>query len=246
MIVDFATFCYAGDAHRLHAPGQLKKQVQSNDYFFDNVLLVYQGVGSGWVDLDVGYEVRQLIFSQSHFDEILTKSKLDINKPQYQSPTDTHHNWKNHVVNHLAAIQQSTADYIVFADNDCWIGTNTITSWVELGIEILEGKNDIFIVSPNDGEPERMTQRISQQMFLVNVEKFRNMDFNQPGWDGNVNIPNGPMPEYHAMLEGRIHHYCVANGLHRYVLGPDYRYFHHNVIKADGTFDTDYKKLGWT
>ena len=37
MKVDFATFCYSGDAHRLHSPGQLKRQVESNNYDFDTI-----------------------------------------------------------------------------------------------------------------------------------------------------------------------------------------------------------------
>jgi hypothetical protein len=84
--------------------------------------------------------------------------------------------------------------------------------------------SEIFIVSPNDGEPERRTQRFSQQMFLARVKEFRNADFNQPGWDGNVNIPGGPMPEYWAMLEGRMELHCRMTGQYRYVLGPEYRY----------------------
>jgi len=37
-VVDFATFCYSGDAHRLHAPGQLQKQVESNGYPFNRII----------------------------------------------------------------------------------------------------------------------------------------------------------------------------------------------------------------
>jgi hypothetical protein len=116
------------------------------------------------------------------------------------------------------------------------------TSWIERGIEILQAMPEIFIISPNDGEPERKTQRMSQQMFLARVNEFRHADFNQPGWDGNVNIPGGPMPEYWAMLEGRMELHCRATGQYRYVLGSEYRYYHFNRLRADGHFETDTSK----
>lgn len=235
MKVDFATFCYSGDVHRLHASGQLKKQVDSNGYNFDNVIVIYQWdtgtlkTGFG----DIGYPIKS--YNITSINNVLEAFSIKLDG-QYQSPTDKHHNWKNHIVNHIVAITHTTADYIVFADNDCWI-VRQPGSWVERGIEWLQSNRKTFIVSPNDGELERMTQRMSQQMFLVKVDRFRNMDFNQPGWDGNVNIPNGPMPEYHAMLEGRIHHYCKYIDEFRYVLPPDYRYWHFNKIDKDGNFE---------
>ena len=82
-------------------------------------------------------------------------------------------------------------------------------------------------------------------MFMAWTEDFRWANFNQPGWDGNTNVPGGPMPEYWGMLEGRMELYCQMTGQYRYVLGPEYRYFHHNVLTEDDYFETDYKKLGW-
>lgn len=239
--VDFATFVYAGDAHRLHAPGQLKKQVDSNGYAFDNVIVIYQKCNSWDYNLEnIDYQKIPVVIN--NINEMLTHFGISL-EGQYQSPTDSHHTWKPHIVNHLAAIQHTAADYIVFADNDCWI-IRQPDSWVSLGIEILKNNPDIFIISPNDGESERKTQRMSQQMFLVKVNDFRNMDLNQPGFD--FEVTNHPeMPEYHAMLEGRMHYYCKSVDKYRYVLGPEYRYFHHNRLTEDGMFDTDYKKLGW-
>jgi hypothetical protein len=117
-----------------------------------------------------------------------------------------------------------------------------IRSWVERGIEVLQAMPEIFIVSPNDGEPERRTQRFSQQMFLTRVDDFRNADFNQPNWDGNVIVPGGPMPEYWGMLEGRMELHCRVTGQYRYVLGPEYRYWHHNQLNKQGLFEIDYSK----
>jgi hypothetical protein len=83
---------------------------------------------------------------------------------------------------------------------------------------------------------------MSQQMFMARVNEFRHADFNQPGWDGNVNVPGGPMPEYWAMLEGRMELHCRMAGKWRYVLGPEYRYWHWNQIREDGHFETDMSK----
>ncbi len=255
--VDFATFCYAGDAHRLHKPGQLERQVESNGYHFNKVFVIYQGFSNNnrpnetfyhqsvndipiyivWVDSDV-------------IDKVLTNNSIDISKPQYVSDVDKAHTWKNHTVNHLAAAYYSQdlskSDYIVFADNDCWMikqPTGTLfDSWVELGIEILSTNPDIFIVSPNDGEPERKTQVISQQMFMARTDEFRQADFNQPGWDGNPHVEGGPLPEYWSMLEGRIALYCKYTDKYRYVLPPEYRYWHFNRTTQDGQLETDMSK----
>lgn len=244
--VDFATFCCKADGHRLHAPGQLKKQVESNNYQFDNVFVIHQFCI--WLDFDnpLFYDCDFTVICRNidanWADMIFEDFKIDVDKPQYVSDTDQVHTWKNHVVNHLAAIWFSNSDYIVFADADCWMIRQPVgQSWVQRGIEILQNQPDVFIVSPNDGEAERKTQVISQQMFMTRVEDFRQADFNQPGFSGDV-TQYPEMPEYHAMLEGRIHHYCKATNRYRYVLGPEYRYIHHNRFNADGTYYTDYKE----
>lgn len=236
--VDFATFCHAGDTHRLHASGQLKRQVQSNGYPFNQVIIINQLCKFRFIE-PIGYDVQN--YKIADIDLALNMAGIDLTKQQYAS-ADKAHQWKFHVVNHLAAIGQTSADFIVFADNDCWMVRQPPgQSWIEQGIELLY-RPDCFIVSPNDGEPERKAQRMSQQMFMTRVNKFRNADFNQPGWDGNVNVPGGPMPEYWAMLEGRMELYCRAVGMYRYVLGPEYRYWHHNRLRADGHFETDIDK----
>jgi hypothetical protein len=242
--VDFATFCYSGDAHRLHKLGHLEMQVSSNRYPFSQVIVIYQ-----LCDLpDFNYP----IFPDCHFsinacridnlDYNLIDFGIDIDKPQYQSPTDKHHTWKQHVANHVMAANVSNADYIVFADLDCWmVRQPAIGNWVEAGIAILQHNPDVFIVSPNDGESERKTQVISQQMFLTRLDDFRQADFNQPGYSGNPrDYPE--LPEYHAMAEGRIHYYCKSTGRYRYVLSPEYRYWHHNRTTPDGYFETDMSK----
>lgn len=244
--VDFATFCYSGDAHRLHAPGQLEKQVLSNGYPFNQVIIVYQNCNPD--DYGIPYlpfSINQVTIED--IDDVLRGLGIDLNKPQYQSPTDKHHQWRVHVVNHLVAADisgsRNKSDYIVFADSDCWMIKNKQFSWVSAGIGILQTDPSIFIVSPNDGEPERKTQVMSQQMFMVRTEDFRQADFNQPSYSGNPrDYPE--MPEYHAMLEGRMHYYCKATERYRYVLPPEYRYFHHNRLNEDGTYKTNYTDYG--
>ena len=241
VIVDFATFCYAGDAHRLHEPGQLQLQVESNGYNFNRVIIVYQLCNPDDYEFPYcSYSINQVVIGD--IDVILKSSGIDLNREQYQSPTDKHHTWRQHVVNHLMAVNVSRSDYIVFADNDCWM-IKQPDSWVKRGIEILEQDPDVFIVSPNDGEPERKTQVISQQMFMARTDEFRQADFNQLGWDGDV-TKLSEMPEYAGMMEGRIHFHCVASGKYRYVLPPEYRYFHHNRLNEDGTYKTNYSDYG--
>jgi len=239
--VTFATFCHIGDALKLHTPGQSRKQVESNGYAFDEIIIVYQLCNpndyNSLLEPDMPITQVEII----DIDDVLWAFEIDFDKPQYISPTDKAHRWKHHVVNHLKAISEATTDYIVFADADCWI-VNQPRSWVEFGIEKLEANKSIFIVSPNDGEPERLTRRMSQQMFMARTEEFRNADFNQPNWDGNVNIPGGPLPEYWGMLEGRMELYCRVTNQWRYVCPPEYRYWHHNKTTANGLFETDYSK----
>jgi len=247
--VDFSTFCYAGDAHRLHAPGQLRRQVESNNYPFDEVIVVYQECNpDNYPPLHCSYPVGLAVVDD--IDSILRASGIDLNREQYSSSVDKHHTWKQHVVNHLMAVYVSESDYIVFADNDCWMVRQPHSAqskwpdtWVARGIDILASNPDIFIVSPNDGEPERKTQVISQQMFMARTNEFREADFNQSGYSGNPrDYPE--MPEYHAMLEGRIHYYCKAMDKYRYVLSPEYRYFHHNRLNEDGTYKMNYSDYG--
>lgn len=238
--IDFATFCYKGDAHRLHAPGQLRRQVESNNYQFNKTLICYQECNP--LDYEP-FDIPAQSIIILNVDNVLRNLGVDVDKSQYVSQTDKAHHWKYHVVNHLRAAYTSNADYIVFADNDCWMVKQPGSmSWVNIGVIILSSDPEVFIVSPNDGERERKTMRFSQQMFMASVNKFRDANFNQPGWDGNINIPGGPMPEYWGMLEGRMELYCRTTGQCRYVLGPEYRYWHHNRLTKDGYFETDYSK----
>jgi hypothetical protein len=248
--VDFCTFVYSGDAHRLYAPGQFKRQVMSNEYKFDNLIVVHQKCQPGnYPPLeDLGMAIiKPMIIGDNHINKILKSYGIDLSRPQYESSTDSHHAWKNHVVNHLCGASVSEADYIVFADNDCWIKdqlcfhNKELHSWVTVAQHILEDVKDCFIVSPNDGEPERQTLRMSQQMFMVRREDFINADFNQPGFSGNVRDYD-TMPQYHSMLEGRMEYYCRSVNKFRWVMDSDYRYWHFNRTNEQDLLELDYSK----
>jgi hypothetical protein len=228
VIVDFATFCFKGDAHRLHAPGQLRRQVESNAYLFNQIIVVHQLCNpADYPPFDL--DTKTVVIDD--LDAVLRRFNIDPDKPQYTSTTDQAHHYKYHVVNHLAAVEASRSDYIVFADADCWMVEQPPgQSWVYTAMQALQLNPNIFIVSPNDGEEKRLTRRMSQQMFMARTEEFRQADFDQPGWDGNVNVPGGPMPEYWGMLEGRMELYCRKVNQYRYVLGPEYRGWHFNRI----------------
>lgn len=236
--VAFATFVYSGDRHRL----QLRRQVESNNYPFDQVIVVHQCCEPDGLLYD-NLVITPVIEDESEIDFILQGFGIDLNRPQYESPTDKVHRWRYHVVNHLKAVLVAKTDYIAFMDSDCWMVSQPQgMSWIDLGISLIETNPNIFIVSPNDGEPERMTQTISQQMFLVRRKDFLAADFDQPGWDGNPHVPGGPMPEYWGMGEGRIGLYCKHIGKYRYVLPPEYRYWHFNRLCQDGQLETDMSK----
>jgi hypothetical protein len=244
MKVDFATFVHTGDAPKLHKPGQLSLQVNSNNYRFDQVIIVYQRCSpSDYPPLeDIGLPVMtQSILDEDMIDNTLKMYGVDPFKTQYESDTDKVHRWRYHVVNHLFALVYSESDFIVFADADCWmVEQPNNQSWIEVGIKLLLNNRDIFIVSPNDGERERRTLRMSQQMFLARTQEFRYADFGQPGYSGNPRDYD-TMPEYHAMLEGRMEYHCRLVNKYRYVLGPEYRYWHHGLT-TDGHWELDRSK----
>ena len=240
--VSFATFCWSGDIEKLYAPGQLKKQIDSCLYDFSEIIVVHQNIEPlPWAGFDIGGPVIKLVnIREEEKDSLLKAFGISLDG-QYQSDTDQLHWWKNHVVNHLMAVELADSDYIVFADADCWI-INPTDSWIKYGIAMLEHDDKIFIVSPNYGEQSRYTRRMSQQMFMARTEEFRNADFNQPGWDRNPHVPGGPMPEYWSMAEGRIELHCRAANKYRFVSPPEYRYWHHNRFNDKGLFEIDYSK----
>jgi len=237
MKVDFITFCCPKDAYLLHHEGHLKRQVESNLFEFNKVWAIHQNcISSEYKPFNIECETPSIGGIQ--INKILIDGGIDVAKEQYHSEDKAHY-WKYHVVNHLFGLQISDADYIVFADNDCWM--KEPINWINRGIALMNSKPDALIISPNDGESPRKTLRMSQQMFMCKRLDFLNIDWNQPGYSGNVrDYPQ--MPEYHAMLEGRMEHYGRHVDRYRYVLERRYRYWHHNRLGADGYYEVDYSK----
>lgn len=233
--VDLITFCCPKDIHRLHEYGVLDNLVSSHQYDFENVSVVHQRCQ--------GIEYRPFdnpdvwILESENFPFILQDFKLpetDIVADEYTHGPSAAHYWKWHVINHLIGLSVSRADYIVFTDCDCTIkDSDPNRSWVEEGISILKKYADVLIVSPSDGGfmaerrvPEaRLTQNISQQVFLCERERLLQVDFNV-AWNWEFIAPGGPMQEYYYMLEGRLWRYMHKHNLWRAILPDKWRYWH--------------------
>jgi len=238
MTVDFATYCCEKDKDKLHA--NFLDHVQSHNYTFDQIHLIYQRVSlpdnglsskdsinnrlSFWGDLNVNsYQIKEKDYHSILKDGGIKSKNKEADK--YTHGWNGPHYWKHHCVNHLTAMRESTADYLVFSDADCHIKSQPVgVSWVEKAILALKRDPSILLVSPSDGGGrERKTQNMSQQIFLADRKRLKAIDFDLPftGFrDG------GPFAEYYFMLEGRIGRYMEKHELFRLILDDRYRYWH--------------------
>jgi cellulose synthase/poly-beta-1,6-N-acetylglucosamine synthase-like glycosyltransferase len=237
MKVDLATFCCSKDVDRLHEA--FKENVASHNYPFNNVHLVYQrcvpgpevhGVYPKLTELSLQIQgladkfVPHNIF-ESEYDDILTRN--GINPDNKEADDYTHgwkhsHYWRHHCVNHLVAMEKSDADYIVLADADCHMVNKN--DWIQKAIQVLGRDPSVLVVSAGDGGVVGKTQTMSQQLFICERDRLKAINFDLP-FKGFRN--GGPMQEYYFMLEGRIGRYMEKNGLYRYILGAEHRYWHH-------------------
>ena len=141
---------------------------------------------------------------------------------------DNGHYYEHHLVNHLAHLLKATADYIVFSDADCqMIRQPEGKSWIERGIEILQQYPEVLIAAPSDGGPEynrllddgtRLTQTVSQQLFMADRRRLLEMDFTNLPWDGQFRAPYGPFQEFYGLYEGHLWRWMDKYGLYRAVL----------------------------
>lgn len=232
--VCFATFCHPPHLPRLHAEGQLTKMIASHRYGFDEVIVVHQRCQ--------GLEYRPFddpgirIVESENYPDILERFGLDENDPI--AARDCHgpnaaHWWVWHNINHLITLVEARSDYIVFSDCDCDIKESPARSWVEEGLDILRKYPEVLIVSPGDGGdmfekriPEaRLTQNVSQQLFLAERVRLKEMEWNIP-WNWEFLAPGGPMAEFYHMGEGRIWRYMHKHRLWRAILPDTWRYWH--------------------
>jgi hypothetical protein len=259
MNIDFITFCHPGDYHRLYANTWLIDMIASHEIYFDTVRIVHQrcaglDIPKPPIICDLNCGALNIIPSETH-PNILTEFGYPEEDPiasrWTHGPTGPHF-YVYHNINHLIGLKVSDADYIVFSDSDCTIKSHDPgQNWIRKGIDILQRYPEILIVSPGDGatmaealtaEGYRLTQNVSQQLFLCSRQRLKNVDFNIP-WNWEFLAPGGPFQEFYYLLEGRIWRYMHKHGLWRCVL-PDHvaRYWHFNKLTDNGLFETDYEK----
>lgn len=238
---DFITFCHWRDWERLSAPGELKRRIDSHRYPFNNVIVVKQRLGDVPESRKAIFPEADLVVESEDYPNIL--SEYGIPEEDAQADEMTHgstalHYWKWHCVNHLIGLKVATAPYVVFSDSDCRIEHSPPgRSWVAVGMQALSMLREVLIVCPSDGGsmaekrakvgniPLRLTQNVSQQMFICERERFKSIDFNVP-WNWEVIAPGGPFAEYYYMLEGRIWRYMHKHHLYRAILPDQFRYWH--------------------
>lgn len=228
--VSFATHCHPPHLPKLHKEGVLLDILKSHAYPFSEVLVVHQNC-RGLPYRAITEVEHRIIESEDYYPQIFSEYGIQWPDPVLDELTHgpgAAHFWEAHTQNHLIELKEAAGDYIVFADCDTKIiHSDPRRSWVGVGIEVLKRRKDVFCVSPSDGGGERLTQIMSQQLFLVDVERMRRGPLGLP-WNGKFDAPGGPMQEGYGMLEGRICRLMVAQGTYRYVLPDSWRYWHSN------------------
>lgn len=238
---DFVTFCHWRDYERLAAPGELKMRVGTHKYPFKDVIVVKQRLRAVPGAENVQFPDATRVVESEDYPDILREYGLPEEDAQADEKThgpSAPHYWKWHCINHLIGLNVATAEYVVFSDSDCRIlASHPSMSWVEAGMRVLSQRREVLIVAPSDGGsmaerrvkvgniPLRLTQNVSQQMFMCERERLKGIDFNIP-WNWEFTAPGGPFQEYYYMLEGRIWRYMHHNGLYRALLPDQWRYWH--------------------
>jgi len=238
--VTFATHCHARDLPRLHAPGVLEELISCHQYPFDEILITHQRTGDLPYTLPDDSRIKVLDIREEDYPTILGSFGIDHQDPDLIRIT---HGWSwqwyfaHHCVNHCKEILEATSDYIVFNDADCRIISQPSgDSWIRAGIEILEAYPEVFIVSPSEGGYERdrvlpdgtrLVKTTSQQLFIGNRDRLREMNFTNLKWNGLFDAPGGPMQEWYGMMEGHLGRWMKHKGdLYRAILPEKYRYWH--------------------
>lgn len=246
MTVDLITFCHPKHIHKLHAEDFLRNMVASHKHLFDSIIVVHQRCQ----DIEyTPFDFPARIVESENYPDIWQEFGFTNERRNKQADAFTHgpdapHYWRWHVLNHLIGLKESEADYIVFSDCDCDIKESPNLSWIEIGMQILQNFPDVLIVSPGDGGEMaekhislvdnvddfgrvvvRLTQNVSQQMFLCERRRFLEMDFDLP-WDWEYIAPGGPFQEYYYLFEGRMWRWMHKHDLWRAILPDSWRYWH--------------------
>lgn len=255
MSVALITFCHPPRyAKRLHDPGVLRGLAESHGFAFDETIVVHnQCRAEDYPAFD--HPCRAVDLPRLAFDGLLARWGVNPQNPQAEQITHGEgaaHWWKVHVVNHLCGLENTTADFICFADCDTRMVSQP-SSWIDRGISLLGSRPDVLIVSPGDGGQQggmgeggrildgvRLTRNVSQQLFLCRGDEFRKrVDFDVP-WNGQFDAPGGPFGEWYFLLEGRLGRYMQErSGQWRAILPDAWRYYHNSY------WATDREKEGW-
>ena len=240
--VSFITFCHPPHLERLHSPGVLAEILNSHAYLFNEVIVVHQrchGLPCRKIVEVSGVKIyeSETWAGNGDYAPILERYGLPANDSvadeMTHGPSGPHY-WKWHCVNHLIGLDVATSAYIVFGDCDTkMIHQPEGKSWITEGIHILKARPEVFCVSPSDGGGERLTQTMSQQLFLVDAARMRKGPLGLP-WNGQFDAPGGPFQEYYFLAEGRIGRLLTTKGWYRYVLPDRFRYWHFNPWDPKG------------
>ena len=221
--VAYASFLCPKDIER--GLPKYPEHLKSHNYDFDEKFLVLQRCES---PTQRNQEYHILRIDENQYKEILNSVSIPYPDEVYSELTHGFggpHFYAHHLVNHIFAAQHVKSDYIVFSDGDCYVKDQPEgKSWINEGIGILESNPEIFVVSPSDGRPNAgRDSMMSQQMFLVNTKQIREMEYIP--WDGKF-IDGGPFREFYALWEGFCYRYMKKNNRFRYLLGPEFRWWH--------------------
>lgn len=224
--VGYASYCCTKDMRRVL--DRANEHADSHQYDFDEKWFVFQRCGGPEEFERVkGFNVIQIL--DADYPEILHHFGIKYPDPVLDELTHgwgAPHFYAHHLVNLLSVLRSANTDYIVFADGDCYISKSPKEgpSWILEGMRILEADPSVFVVSPSDGRPHEDRDRMmSQQMFLINTKRFREMEFIP--WDGKF-VDGGPFQEFYGLLEGWIFRHMVKHDLYRHLLPPKYRWWH--------------------
>lgn len=238
--VTLATYCHLRDLPRLHAPGELQRLVDGHNYPFDEVIVIHQRCGTAEYRQPTGIPGLRIIdIHEMDYPAILGRFGIPHRDPALSELThgwNGPHYYEHHNVNHCKVLTEAKSDYIVFNDADCHIIAQPEgRSWIDRAVEILETIPAVFIVAPSEGGAEfdqllpdgtRLTQTVSQQLFIGNRARLLEMDFTDLPFDGKFDAPYGPMQEFYGMFEGHLWRWMRKHGLYRAVLPPQWRYWH--------------------
>ena len=229
---------------KLHRPGVLRAMVASHQWLFDDVVVVHQRCkAEDYQPFDV--PVRTVDLPREEFEPLMERfgmAPYDEHCEEITHGEGAAHWYKVHVVNHLKGAEVTDSDYIVFADCDTHMKSQPEDgpTWIQEGISILEQNPQVLIVGPGDGgeagggmgeggklpNGARLTQNVSQQLFLCRGEQFRyEINFDVP-WDQVRNAPGGPFQEFYCLMEGRLWRYMRETGTWRAILPDKWRYWH--------------------